>query len=121
MKFFVLFITIFVLSTSCAYSSNWVYFYQDDEMLKSANDIVIYNALNLSENQRIDIREYNQDLKSILTRSQKPKYSMIKRLERQNKKRPRNPDKYYKFNPLLHQFGDVKTIEHCEEIPFILK
>ena len=93
---------------------HWVDFFQSTEENNLSDEIVIFNALNLTNEQRVRVREGNEKLKKVLMRKQKPKYSMIKRLERQNKKRPHYPDKYYKTNPQLNQFGDPKIIEKCK-------
>jgi len=113
MRFCVLFIAVFILSCNAGYCSHWVDFFQSENENNLSDEIVLFNALNLTDEQRVRVREGNENLKKVVVRKQKPKYSMIKRLERQNKKRPHNPDKYYKTNPQLHQFGDPKTIEKC--------
>ena len=163
----IVFIIFFIIQTAyCAepYSPEWVMYFQNYVVNRQANESVIFNALNLSDEQRVEFlkiinrddvyyknifdellkesyklqslheagagygeivsqknilksygreikkiaRQENRDLKHILTRSQRAKYSMIKKLERHDLKTDLHAPDYFKKNPQMHSFGDPK-------------
>ena len=104
----------------------------------------VYNALNLTDDQiklREDLikentpiynrkfneltiekllNEENKIFKKSLTREQRSKYSMIKKLEEKDYKEAAHKKDYYKSNPKMVPFGDPKFMKHGprpEEIP----
>ena len=84
---------------------DWVNYFNNPEINKEADKAVIYNALGLSPEQKKIYK--NTDLKKSVNRKQYSKYSMIKKLERLNKKRAKHEKDYYKLNPQMQLFGDL--------------
>lgn len=114
MRFVLLFITLFIISTKVCNAQDWVDYFQDNDMKLYSNQAVIYNALGLSNKQRVETIEEHVELKKVLTRKQRKKYSMITRLERQARRRPINSENFYKTNPLLRPFGDPNIAKKCK-------
>ena len=146
------------------YSPEWVMYFQNYVVNRQANQSVIFNALNLSDEQRKQFlkitkqddiiykkefenllkesyqlenlqtkkvfygdilkqkkniklyvkqirkiaKQEDKELRKILTREQRSKYSMIKKLERHDLKQEIHSFDYYKKNPQLTRFGDEK-------------
>lgn len=66
------------------------------------------------------LNEENKIFKKSLTREQRSKYSMIKKLEEKDYKEAAHKKDYYKSNPKMVPFGDPKFMKHGprpEEIP----
>ena len=63
--------------------------------------------------QEIDkiFREEDKTFKKCLTREQRSKYSMIKKLERKDYKASKHSKDYYKSNPRMRQFGNPKPCQ----------
>ncbi len=72
----------------------------------------IYNALNLTceQSQYLELFKNNEikekEFKKHLTRAQRSKLSMIKKLARLERKRLKHKKNYYVKNPQMQKFGD---------------
>ena len=89
-----------------------------------ASDKEIARQKKVVKNTKKDIKklmnEENKIFKKSLTREQRSKYSMIKKLEEKDYKNASHKKDYYKSNPKMVPFGDPKKIKPCPkfgEIP----
>ncbi len=77
----------------------------------------IFNALNLSEEQTDCLEQFlcrnisEKEFKKSLTRQQRSKYSMIKKIMRLECKKNKYKKNYYAKNPQMQQFGDECIIQ----------
>ena len=69
-------------------------------------DAIINNVLNLS-NEQIALKHLDcKAFKKCLTSDQRRKYNMIKKLEKDERKKSHKQKNYYKSNPLMQPFGN---------------
>ena len=72
-------------------------------------DAIVNNVLNLS-NEQIALKHLDcKAFKKCLTRNQRIKYNMIKKLQRNERKNLCKQKNYYKTNPIMQPFGNPQT------------
>jgi hypothetical protein len=73
------------------------------------NEAILNNILNLTPEQ-IELKSLNcKAFKKNLTKDQRIKYNMIKKLEKDEYKKSKKPKHYYVSNPQMTYFGDPRT------------
>ncbi len=107
----------------CAVKYTPVYETKFNELIKESYTLKALIAANMEsgeikqqkkivKNIRKDIenifKEEDKAFKKCLTREQRSKYSMIKKLERKDFKEAKHPKDYYKSNPRMRPFGNPK-------------